>query len=130
LSFEAIVEIRMATPGQRPETGDKIGRHEKRSPQFVLSHMNALVLACGLKRESVSPDYHMSQRDGVSAARQQSQLRERSTQKRAVRFDDTVDQRSTSAAEQCECQREAEQCRRASPEISQNPDHFVASHCP
>lgn len=113
----------MATARQCAEAGEEIGRHEQRSPQFVLPHVRALVRARRLQRPGVPPDHDMSQRDGVGTASQRSQLCKRPTKQRAVRFNNAVDQRGLSPPEQCECEYEAEQCCRASPEISQKPDH-------
>ena len=123
LSLEPIVEIGVASPPKCTESGDQIGGQEQRSPEFVLPHVNALVRSRHLQRSRVPPDHDMSQRDGVGAAGQRSQARQRPTKQRAVHFDDAVNPRGMSTVKKRECQHETEQCCRGGPDIPKKTVH-------
>ena len=113
----------MASPGQLVCAGKKVGRQEKRSPGFVLPHVHALVRARHLQRSRIPPEHHVSKRQGVRAASERCQRGERSIEQWAVRFDDSVNNRHVSTPEKRDGQRDADERRRASPEITQQPFH-------
>jgi hypothetical protein len=123
LSFESIVKIWMAAAGQCVRASKKVGGQEERSPRFVLPHVHALVRARQFQGVGVPAKDHVSQRHGVGASSQRSERSEGSLEQRAVRFDNAVHNCHLSTSKQGQCDREADDRRRAGPEIAENAIH-------
>jgi hypothetical protein len=121
--FESIVEIGIPAADECPCARKKVGGQEERSPPFVLTHVYALVGARQFQHAGVPSKYYMSERHGIRASSQRRQGRERSLEQRAVRLDNTIDKRQTSTAQQCERDDEAEEGRRARPEVAEKLGH-------
>lgn len=102
--LESIVEIGMPATNEHAHAGEKIGRNEERSPCFVLTDVDALMRACHFQRAGVPSEHHMSQGDRIGASRERSAPSKRTLEKRAVRLDNTIDQRHTSTPKQRERQ--------------------------
>jgi hypothetical protein len=123
IPFESIVDVRMAPHGKCTGASEEVSRQEKRSPRFVLPHVHALVGTRYFERSRIPPEHHVSKRDGVGAAGQRCQRGECSLEQRAMCFDDSVNNRNTSPPEKREGQRDADECRRRSPKITEEPVH-------
>ncbi len=121
---------RLSKYGWRPrascvQAGDEIGRDEERSPHFVLPHVHALVRAGRLERVSAAPNHDMPQRHRRGAAAGQgSQCCQRTSQERAVCFDNPVHYRGPAASEHRERQYEAEERGWTGPEVAKRAVHL------
>jgi hypothetical protein len=114
----------MPTLNECANAGEKVCGYEERSPGFVLPDVHALVGAGHLERTCVPAEHHVSQRHRIGASRQRGKRGERSFEQWTVCLDDAVNNRNTSTPGKGERQRNAQECCRPSPEITEKPVHY------
>src|SRR4051812_33696061 len=117
LTFEAIVEVGMATAEPLHEARRQVEREEEDTPALVLFHVDVLVETSSPQRVVIDADDHMTERD-CGEAKWHRQQADEALDRSASHFQGAVDEMKLGAGSQREKgKRDPHDCRRKRPDV-------------
>src|SRR4051812_3114078 len=123
LTFEAIVEVGMATAEPLHEARRQVEREEEDTPALVLFHVDVLVETSSPQRVVIDTDDDMTERD-CGEAKWHRQQADEALDRSASHFQGAVDEMKRGAGSQCEKgKRDPHDCGGERPDISGHRPH-------
>ena len=113
----------MPASQEGPGAREEVGGYEKRTPSLVLPHMNALVGARPFQCPCVPANDDMAEGHRLRAMTPGRQRSKRPPKERAVCFEHAVDNRDVATTQRRDGQYQADERRRPSPDIPEDPAH-------
>jgi hypothetical protein len=105
---------------QGHRAGDAVGWEKKWAPDFALANVNALVRARAIQGSLIATENNVAEGHGGCAAGEKRALLEEKAGNAAVDFQDTIDDASAAAGEECGVKKgEPKEARWRGPQIKQ-----------